>query len=136
MKRETSNVRPVSIYNFKSSIMFLQLDHKSLKVYGAVRELTKEIYKITNRLSSDEKFNMIQQARRAVLSVTLNLAEGSSRKSLQERKRYYEISRGSLIEIDAILETAVDLGYLPTKELVEAGELLNKCFAMLSNMIN
>jgi len=116
--------------------MFLQLNHKSLKVYEAVRELTKEIYKSTNRLPTEEKFNMIQQARRAVLSVKLNLAEGSSRKSLQERKRYYEISRGSLIEIDAILETAVDLGYLPTKELVEAGELLNKCFAMLSNMIN
>jgi four helix bundle protein len=115
--------------------MFLQLNHKSLKVYVAVRELTKEIYKITNRLPSEERFNMIQQARRAVLSVKLNLAEGSSRKSAQERKRYYEISRGSMIEIDALLETAVDLGYFEMKELINAGDLLNKCFAMLSNMM-
>ena len=54
---------------------------------------------------------MDQQIRRAALSVKLNFAESSTRKSVQERKRYYEISRGSAVEIDAALETAVDLEY-------------------------
>jgi four helix bundle protein len=79
---------------------------------------------------------MVPQMRRAVLSVKLNLAEGSSRKSEIERKRYYEISRGSIVEIDAVLETAVDVGFLKKEELNGVGEKLNKCFAMLSKMLN
>ena len=55
---------------------------------------------------------MIQQIRRAALSVVLNIAEGCSRKSEAERKRFFEISRGSLIEIDAAFDIANELGTL------------------------
>jgi four helix bundle protein len=115
--------------------MFIQLKHKSLETYKAVRELTKDIYRISIKLPAEEKFNMVQQIRRAALSVKLNLVEGSTRKSDIERKRYLEIARGSVVEIDAALETAVDLNYYSIEELESTGELLNKCFAMLSKMI-
>lgn len=78
---------------------------------------------------------MVQQIRWAALSVKLNLAEGCSRRSATERKRYFEVSRGSVIEMDAALETGVDLNYFKIGDLEKAGELLNKCFAMLSKMI-
>ena len=71
--------------------MFLQLKHKSLEVYHASRELVKEIYTISRQLPPEEKFNMIPQIRRAALSVKLNLAEGSTRKSEVERKRYWKL---------------------------------------------
>ncbi|HEV7332057.1 MAG TPA: four helix bundle protein [Flavisolibacter sp.] len=115
--------------------MFIALNHKSLQVYGTTRELIKEIYAVTLLLPSDEKFNMVQQLRRAALSVKLNLSEGASRKSVAERNRFLEIARGSVVEIDAALETAVDLNYFTSEQLRSAGELLNKTFAMLSNMI-
>lgn len=115
--------------------MFLQLNHKSLHVYAAVRELTKEVYEVSMKLPADEKFNMISQIRRAALSVKLNLAEGASRKSGAERSRYIEVARGSVIEIDAAVETAVDIDYLKPEQLQPLGEVLNKCFAMLSNML-
>jgi len=83
------------------------------------------------KLTAEEKFNMVQQIRRAALSTKLNLAEGSTRRSEVERKRYLEIARGSVVEIDAALETAVDLEYYEIEELEKSGELLNKCFAML-----
>ena len=86
-------------------------------------------------LPAEEKFNLVQQIRRAALSVKLNLAEGCSRRSAAERRRYFEVARGSVIEIDAALETAVDLNYFKTSDLGKTGELLNKCFAMLSKMI-
>jgi len=38
-----------------------------------------------------------------------------------------EISRGSIVEIDAVLETAVDVGFLKKEELNGVGEKLNKC---------
>lgn len=91
--------------------MFIDLKHKSLDVYKIVRELVKETYSVSLKLPTEERFNMVQQIRRASLSVKLNLAEGSTRKSEVERKRFLEISRGSLVEIDAALETAVDLQY-------------------------
>jgi len=119
----------------KTFSMFIQLKHKSLNVYDAVRELTKEIYKASMSLPTEEKFNMVQQIRRAALSVKLNLAEGCTRRSALERKRYLEISRGSVVEIDAALETVVDLNYFKIEDLKNIGELLNKCFAMLSKMI-
>ena len=115
--------------------MFLQLNDKSLHVCAAVRELVKEVYAVTLLLPVEEKFNMVSQLRRAALSVKLNLAEGASRKSGAERVRYIEVARGSVVEIDAALETAVDLAFLQQEQLTTANELLNKCFAMLSNML-
>lgn len=70
---------------------------------------------------------MVPQIRRAALSVKLNLAEGATRKSDKERKRYYEIARGSVVEIDAAIETAFDLSYFSKEELLNLGEYLNKC---------
>ncbi|GAA4748501.1 four helix bundle protein [Flavisolibacter ginsenosidimutans] len=114
--------------------MFLQLKHKSLHVYEAVRELTKEIYNLSMLLPSEEKFNVVQQIRKAALSVKLNVAEGSTRRSEIERNRFIEIARGSVVEIDAAFETALDLNYYRLEQLKNLGEL-NKCFAMLSNTI-
>jgi len=64
---------------------------------------------------------MIQQIRRAALSVHLNVAEGCSRKSLTERRRFYEIARGSVIEIDAAPDIAVNLGYALQRKNVKRG---------------
>jgi four helix bundle protein len=60
--------------------MFIQLKHKSLDVYSAVRELATEVYKVSLMLPSEERFNLVQQIRRTALSVKLNLAEGCSRR--------------------------------------------------------
>lgn len=116
--------------------MLLDLKHKQLAVYKEIRSLIKEAYLITKLLPDEERFNMVSQIRRASLSVKLNLAEGSSRKSPKERTRFYEVARGSVVEIDAALETAIDLGYLNENNLENLSTHLNKCFAMLSNMMN
>ncbi len=97
--------------------MFLKLNHQKLDVYFSSRLFVVECYKLTKLLPADEKFGMITQIRRAALSVHLNLAEGASRKSEIERKRYFEIARGSMIEIDAALDIANDLGYLRQLDL-------------------
>ena len=116
--------------------MILQLNHKKLEVYKISSVLVTEIYKLTNKLPSDEKFNMVQQLRRAALSIKLNLAEGCSRKSELERKRFFEIARGSAVEIDATLETARDLGYFKNEDLKDIDKLLNSSFALITKTIN
>ena len=81
--------------------MFLQLAHTKLESFKVSQELAMECYKITKIFPDSEKFAMCQQIRRAALSVHLNIAEGCSRKSKPDRTRFYEIARGSVIEIDA-----------------------------------
>jgi four helix bundle protein len=84
----------------------------------------------------DEKFAMAQQIRRAALSVYLNLAEGFSRKSEAERKRFFEIARGSVIEIDAALDIAQDLSYCKKDDLAHLGANLTRTFSMLCKLIS
>ncbi len=116
--------------------MFLQLAHTKLEIFKASRGLCLECYRITKIFPGDEKFAMVQQIRRAALSVHLNIAEGSSRKSAVERKRFYEISRGSVIEIDTALDIAVELAYCSNDSLEPLGESLVLTFKQLSALIN
>ena len=115
--------------------MFLKLNHQKLDIYGISRQFVLECYKLTKSLPSEERFGMITQIRRAALSVHLNIAEGASRKSEVERKRYYEIARGSVIESDAALDVANDLEYLKTVSLEKLGDFMIKCFKLLSGLI-
>ena len=108
--------------------MFLKLNHQRLDIYGISRQFVYEYYKLTMKLPVEEKFGMITQIRRAALSVHLNITEGASRKSETERKRCYEISRGSVIEIEAALDIASDLRYLTEIETEKPSQSLVNCF--------
>jgi four helix bundle protein len=115
--------------------MFLQLAHTKLNVYQFSQELALECYRVTKKFPADERFAMTQQIRRAAISVHLNIAEGSSRKSLAERNRYFEISRGSVIEIDSAIGIAFKLEYISLEEIRNLGESIIKTFKLLSGMI-
>jgi four helix bundle protein len=71
--------------------MFLKLSHTNLDVFKVSKEFILLCYKVTRLLPQEEKFALTQQIRRAAVSVHLNIAEGCSRKSLTERKRFFEI---------------------------------------------
>ena len=86
-------------------------------------------------LPSEERYALSQQIRRASSSVHLNIAEGCSRKSESERKRFYEIARGSLIEIDAALDIASDLNYCKKEDLQELGMKMINCIKYLNALI-
>ena len=78
---------------------------------------------------------MVLQIRRAALSVHLNIAEGCSRKSVSERRRFFEISRGSVIEIDTALDIAVALKYKARPQLEPLGGYLVYAFKQLTGFI-
>ncbi len=116
--------------------MFLELGHTKLPIYSITRKFVLECYRAVKLLPPEEKFVLSQQIRRAALSVHLNFAEGSSKHSNAERKRYYEIARSSIVEIDSALDVAEDLGYLNKEILGDLGESMKLCFKQLSNLIN
>lgn len=115
--------------------MFLNLKHYQLDVYKSARELRFECYKILNRLPAEERFNLTDQIRRASTSVVLNITEGCSRKSEIERKRYFEISRGSVIELDSCFDIIIECDYLQKQDLEKIGKLIKTTFILLSGML-
>ena len=85
--------------------MFLQLTHTIIRHLSGLEVFTLECYRISKLLPFEERYAMSQQIRRAALSVHLNIAEGCSRRSQAERKRFYEIARGSVALGDHIINT-------------------------------
>jgi four helix bundle protein len=74
--------------------------------------------------------------KRAAVSVCLNIAEGASRKSVAERKKYFEIASGSIVEIDAVLDIANSFGYLKEYDISKLGETMRRSLKLLSGLIN
>jgi len=113
----------------------LKLNHKNLDVWKVSIKLVKEIYSMTKLYPSEETYGLKSQMRRAVISVISNIAEGAARKSNIERKRFYEIARASLVELDTQIEISLELDYIQNKNLKAIDDLINHTFALLSNLI-
>lgn len=74
--------------------------------------LIKDIYKVADLLPKTEDYNLKQQLKRAVVSVSLNIAEGKNRKTGKEFMHFLSISSGSISEVEAILAITEELGYI------------------------
>ncbi len=114
----------------------LNLNHKKLDVWKSSMNLISDIYGTTKSYPKEELFSLTSQMRRATISIASNIAEGSSRKSFIERKRFFEISRSSLIELDTKLEISIQLGYISDSLINKLSEKTNHIFAMLTKLIN
>ena len=113
----------------------LNLSHKQLDVYKIALLMVNEVYNITKIFPKEEQFVLVTQLRRAAVSVCSNLAEGAARKSRREKKRFYEISKSSLVEIDTQIEISITLNYIKHENLVKLKEYSESTFRMLSKMI-
>lgn len=109
-----------------------QFSFERLDVWQRGRDLCKVVYLISQQFPADERFNTTQQIRRAALSITCNLAEGSSRHKSLEKARYSEIAYGSLMEVLNILIVAVDLNFIPENSLNGVRPLIEE----ISNKLN
>jgi len=113
----------------------LNLSHKQLEVYKIALLMVNEVYNITKQFPKEEQFVLVTQLRRAAVSVCSNLAEGAAGKSSKEKKRFYEISRSSLVEIDTQTEISLSLNYITKEHISKLKEYTESTFRMLSKMI-
>ena len=98
--------------NMEQIFAFEQLD-----VYQAARLYVKKIYMLSGRFPQKEDFALTSQIRRAAVSISSNIAEGTSRFSIKEKCHFIEIAYGSLMETYSQLQVAVDLMYLKQDEI-------------------
>lgn len=85
---------------------------RNLICYQKGRVLVKEIYAIVKRLPTEERYALGDQLRRAVVSVTSNIAEGSGRQSFKDQAHFIEVAYGSLMEVMSQLDLALDLNFI------------------------
>lgn len=88
---------------------------RELEAYKEGKMLVKEVYRLLKKFPKEEQYAMCDQLRRAVISITSNIAEGSGRASSKEKVHFLEISYGSLMEVLSQMDVACDLDYI-TKE--------------------
>jgi four helix bundle protein len=87
-------------------------DHRKLRVFVSADALTIEIYKKTRAFPADERYGLQAQLRRAAISVSANIVEGSAKRTTAEYCRFLDIAAGSLAELRYLADLATRLGYL------------------------
>ena len=109
---------------------------EKLDVWQKAREYVAFVYLLTDQFPDKEKFGIISQIRRAAVSITSNIAEGSSRSSLKEQIRYIEIAYGSALETYCQLILSMDLGFISINEFQMANERLKEITNKLNALKN
>jgi four helix bundle protein len=109
--------------------------HKDLKVWKDSILLAKEIYELTSTFPTQERFGIVQQMRRAVVSVACNISEGAARRGEREFLRFLYIASGSASELATQLEISrlVDIGDEQRRAQVQRN--LNQVARMLRALI-
>ena len=86
--------------------------YKDLIVWQKSIALVTEIYKLTKAFPAEEKFGIVNQLNRAVVSIPANIAEGWGRESSKNYLQFLRVSRGSLMETETLLVISKNLNYI------------------------
>jgi four helix bundle protein len=104
-----------------------------LDVYRAATEFLGLTAKLVTKIPKGHS-GLVDQLRRAALSVPLNIAEGSGKFS-KDAQRFYAIARGSALECAAILDALQAMAVLDEDALTKARDLLERVVSMLTGLI-
>ncbi len=106
--------------------------YRDLVVWQKSMRLVTDIYKMTDNFPKAEVFGLTSQLKRAVVSVSSNIAEGQGRDSIKEFIRHLSIAYGSLMEAETQVQIAANLSYINQMEAdksfqqtAEIGRMMN-----------
>ena len=104
---------------------------EDLKIWQTAKQLTKQVYSVANAEKFHRDFSLVDQTRRAAVSVMANIAEGFERENNKEFIRYLYIAKGSCGELRSHIWIAEELTFLTARK----GSMLRSEAAGLSIMI-
>ncbi|MCR9249025.1 MAG: four helix bundle protein [bacterium] len=107
---------------------------RELNVWKKSRRLTRDVYLISVKFPSEEKFGLTSQIRRSVISVPSNIAEGSSRNTSKDFIKFLRISLGSCFELETQLILAVDLEFVSEETMNPIIEKVQEIQKMLMGL--
>ncbi len=109
--------------------------HKKLNAWIKSFEFVIDTYLVTNNFPSEEKFGLTSQMRRAAVSIPVNIAEGSARKSPKEFIYFLHISLGSLTELDTLILLSSSLGFIKNEKADDLTERLDVIGKLIYGLI-
>lgn len=105
-----------------------------LEVWKLGMKLVSEIYDITKKFPNEEKFSLISQIRRAAISVPLNIAEGSIKRTKKDFASFVRIALGSLMEVMTCLEISLDQKYISKIEYEKFQKTIQELYFKLISL--
>lgn len=105
---------------------------EKLDVWQKAVEYADLIYQVTHTFPAEERFGLMSQLRRSAVSISANIAEGSSRSSVADLARFIEIAYGSLLESISELEIAKRQRFLEVQMFEKAYNKAEDLAKMLS----
>jgi four helix bundle protein len=106
-----------------------------LKVWQEGHRLVLLVYKTTKKFPREELYSLIDQMKRAAISITSNIAEGFGRHSYKEKIQFYYLAQGSLVELKNQILIARDVKYLETEDFKLLAEKANITHKLLQGLI-
>ncbi len=105
---------------------------EDLNVWQESQNLAVQVYTATKSFPKEELFGITSQLRRAVSSVSANIAEGFGRTSKNDKLHFYTIAYGSLLETKNFLYLAEKLGYIQQATLIQLINQTTVCQKLLN----
>jgi four helix bundle protein len=109
--------------------------YKNLKTFQKAEELVLLIYKVTKDFPKTETYGLVDQIKRASISVMANIAEGCGRQTIKDRIHFLYMARGSLIEVECFIDLSLKLKYINEKQHGQLVELRNEVGKLLNGLI-
>jgi four helix bundle protein len=109
---------------------------EDIAAWKKARELVKKVYSITKSEKFSKDFALVNQIRRAAISVLSNISEGFERGSNTEFLQFLYIAKASCGEVRCQLTVALDQGYINDNEFEEMRDLTRKVSGTIGNFIN
>lgn len=94
------------------------------------------MYKHTKKFPDDEKYSLVSQMRRAVVSITSNISEGFGRKTIADKVRFYYIAMGSVAEVQNQLYISRDLGYMSNEVFQKVFTQTESVYKLLNALVS
>ena len=108
--------------------------YRDLIVWQKAMDLAVQVYSLTARFPKDERFRLVDQLTRAVVSVPANIAEGYARDSPKDYARFLAIARGSLAETETFVLLAVRLDFVRQQDAYQPFGLIDEISRMLTSL--
>jgi four helix bundle protein len=110
--------------------------YKDLIVWQKAIDLSEEVYKLSSLFPKEEAFGLTNQIRRAVCSVSLNIAEGYGRNTTKNYINSLYIANGSLREVESAIVLGIRLGFVKESDCEKANALITEESKMFNALIN
>jgi four helix bundle protein len=111
-------------------------NYQNLEVWKKSMVLVKEVYLQLKLYPKEEMLGLTQQTKRAIVSVTANIAEGVGRNYKKDTIQFLYISRGSLHEVETLVQIGLMLEYLNPKTTEILLVQIDECTRLLNGLIS